>query len=85
MTKKIAFGPRPSASLPPSADSWIASRGGEPASAVVEKPAMKRLTGGRESRERRTNRSARSLRASQSIADRRTTAAPPHSPQARIP
>jgi len=44
MTKKIAFGPRPSASLPPSADSWIASRGGEPASAVVEKPAMKRLT-----------------------------------------
>jgi len=44
MTKKIAFGPRPSASLPPSADSWVASRGGEPASAVVEKPAMKRLT-----------------------------------------
>ncbi|WP_159718720.1 plasmid partition protein ParG [Geminicoccus flavidas] len=44
MTKKIAFGPRPSVSLPPSADSWVASRGGEPASAVVEKPAMKRLT-----------------------------------------
>ncbi len=44
MTKKIAFGPRPSAALPPSADSWVASRGGEPASAVVEKPVMKRLT-----------------------------------------
>ncbi|WP_027132557.1 plasmid partition protein ParG [Geminicoccus roseus] len=44
MTKKIAFGPRPSASLPPSADSWVASRGGEPASAAIERPTMKRLT-----------------------------------------
>jgi hypothetical protein len=44
MTKKIAFGPRPSASLPPSADNWVANRGTDPAPAVAERPAMKRLT-----------------------------------------
>lgn len=44
MTKKIAFGPRPSASLPAAADNWVASRDAEPPPAEAGKPVMKRLT-----------------------------------------